>query len=76
MTLGQLRTFVALADTGSGRAAAHRLVVSQPAVSAAVAALQREVGVPLVVREGRGFEFPFWLPAASFVKRVPKAGST
>jgi len=54
VTLGQLRTFVALADTGSGRAAAHRLVVSQPAVSAAVAALQREVGVPLVVREGRG----------------------
>lgn len=54
MTLGQLRTFVALADTGSGRAAANRLVVSQAAVSAAVAALQREVGVPLVVREGRG----------------------
>ena len=54
MTLGQLRTFVALADTGSGRAAAHRLVVSQAAVSAAVAALQREVGVPLVLREGRG----------------------
>jgi DNA-binding transcriptional LysR family regulator len=54
VTLGQLRTFVALADTGSGRAAANRLVVSQPAVSAAVAALQREVGVPLVVREGRG----------------------
>ncbi|MCI0370367.1 MAG: LysR family transcriptional regulator [candidate division NC10 bacterium] len=54
MTLGQLRTFVALADTGSGRAAANRLVVSQPAVSAAVAALQREVGVALVSREGRG----------------------
>jgi len=54
VTLGQLRTFVALADTGSGRAAASRLVVTQPAVSAAVASLQREVGVPLVVREGRG----------------------
>ena len=54
MTLGQLRTFLALAATGSVRAAAERLVVTQPAVSAAVASLQQEVGVALVVREGRG----------------------
>lgn len=54
MTLGQLRTFLALAATGSVRAAAERLVVTQPAVSAALASLQREVGVPLVAREGRG----------------------
>ncbi|MGH8976241.1 MAG: LysR family transcriptional regulator, partial [Acidimicrobiia bacterium] len=54
MTLGQLRTFLAVAETGSGRAASHRLVVTQPAVSAALAALQKEVGVALVAREGRG----------------------
>ncbi|MDQ3980959.1 MAG: LysR substrate-binding domain-containing protein [Actinomycetota bacterium] len=54
MTLGQLRTFLALAATGSARAAAERLVVTQPAVSAVIASLQQEVGVPLVAREGRG----------------------
>ncbi|HEV8116342.1 MAG TPA: LysR family transcriptional regulator [Acidimicrobiales bacterium] len=54
MTLGQLRTFLAVAATGSVRAAAEQLVVTQPAVSSALAALQREVGVALVAREGRG----------------------
>ena len=54
MTLGQLRTFLAVADTGSVRAAAGRLVVTQPAVSSAVAALAAEIGVALVARDGRG----------------------
>jgi DNA-binding transcriptional LysR family regulator len=54
MTLTQLRTFLAVAETGSVRAAAEQLIVSQPAVSGAVANLQRELGVELVVREGRG----------------------
>lgn len=54
MTLGQLRTFLAVVGTGSVRAAAERLVVTQPAVSAALASLQQEVGVALVTREGRG----------------------
>src|SRR6266542_1119960 len=54
MTLGQLRTFLAVAETGSVRGAAERLVVTQPAVSSALAALQREVGAALVAREGRG----------------------
>jgi len=54
VTLGQLRTFLAIAATGSVRAAAEQLVVTQPAVSSALAALQREVGVALVAREGRG----------------------
>ncbi|MGZ4430568.1 MAG: helix-turn-helix domain-containing protein, partial [Gaiellales bacterium] len=39
MTFGQLHTFDALARTGSVRAAAAELVVTEPAVSAAVAAL-------------------------------------
>jgi DNA-binding transcriptional LysR family regulator len=54
MTLTQLRTFLAVADTGSVRAAAARLVVSQPSVSAAVSSLERELGVALVARQGRG----------------------
>jgi DNA-binding transcriptional LysR family regulator len=53
-TAARLRAFVTVADTGSVRAAAGRLVVTESAVSAAIAALAREVGVPLLEREGRG----------------------
>jgi LysR family transcriptional regulator, low CO2-responsive transcriptional regulator len=54
MTINQLRAFVALAGAGSVREAAKRLFVTQPAVSASVAALQAELGVRLVERDGRG----------------------
>jgi len=54
MTFGQLKTFLAVARTGSVRGAAAELVVTEPAVSAAVSALQRELGVELVARQGRG----------------------
>lgn len=54
MTLSQLRTFIAVAEDGSVRAAAERLHVSQPSVSGSVAALGEEVGAPLTEREGRG----------------------
>ena len=54
MSEGRLRSFVALADTGSIRAAAQQLYVTESAVSAAVTALARELGVALVERAGRG----------------------
>jgi DNA-binding transcriptional LysR family regulator len=54
LTLGQLRTFLAVAATGSVRAAAEQLVVTQPAVSSALAAVRKQVGVALVTRDGRG----------------------
>lgn len=54
MTLGQLRTFIAVVDAGSVRVAAESLFVSQPAVSTAIASLERELGVALVARRGRG----------------------
>lgn len=54
MTLNQLRTFLAVVDTGSVRAASENLIVSQPAVSGAVSSLERELGVDLVERDGRG----------------------
>ncbi len=54
MTLNQLRTFVAVAETGSVRAAAEQLVVTQAAVSASLAALQKSLGVPLLAPDGRG----------------------
>lgn len=56
MTLTQLRTFLAIAETGSVRAAAERLFVTQSAVSAALAALQKSLGVRLVRRDGRGLQ--------------------
>ncbi|MHB8295249.1 MAG: LysR substrate-binding domain-containing protein [Acidimicrobiales bacterium] len=54
MTPSQLHTFLAVARTGSVRRAAEQLVVSQPAVSSAMASLVAELGVELVAREGRG----------------------
>ena len=54
LTVHQLTVLVAVAETGSVRGAAERLVVTQPAVSASLAALKQQVGVPLVARAGRG----------------------
>lgn len=53
-TQARLSALVAVADSGSVREAARRLTVTEPAVSAALAALAREVRVPLAEREGRG----------------------
>lgn len=54
MTLSQLRTFAAVAEAGSVQAAAARLHVTQPAVSAAIRSLEESVGVELLERHGRG----------------------
>lgn len=54
ISLHQLHTFLEVTRSGSVREAAERLVVSQPAVSSALAALQRELGVAIVERDGRG----------------------
>lgn len=56
MTPGQLRTFLAVAETESVGRASAALSVSQPAVSAVLAALQRELGVALVEPDGRGLK--------------------
>jgi DNA-binding transcriptional LysR family regulator len=53
-SLYQLRTFLEVARLGSVQEAAESLVVSQPAVSAALAGLQKTVGVRLTERDGRG----------------------
>src|SRR5919107_975257 len=52
MELHQLRYVVAVAEEGSFTAAAQRELVAQPAVSAAVRSLERELGVQLF-RRGR-----------------------
>ena len=53
MTLAQLQSFVLVAQLGSVKAAAAELGVTEPAVSVAVAALRRELGDDLFVRDGR-----------------------
>jgi DNA-binding transcriptional LysR family regulator len=54
MTLAQLQSFVLVARFGSVKAAAAELEVTEPAVSVAVAALRKELGDELFVRQGRG----------------------
>ena len=43
-----------LANTGSVRGAAERLVVTESAISSALSSLSAEIGVPLIDRYGRG----------------------
>jgi DNA-binding transcriptional LysR family regulator len=54
ITVTQLTSFLAVIRGGSVTAAAEQLVVTQPSVSAAVAALSRELGVDMTERAGRG----------------------
>ena len=53
-TNARLTALVALADTGSVRGAAERLVVTESAISSALSNLSAEIGVPLMDRYGRG----------------------
>ncbi len=52
LTLDQMRTFIAIADTGSFRAAAQRLSRVQSGVSVAIANLEAQLGVELFNRSG------------------------
>src|SRR4051812_7372451 len=56
VTLNQLSSFLAVAREGSVSAAAEKLFVTQPSISAAVSALSRELGVELTERAGRGVQ--------------------
>jgi DNA-binding transcriptional LysR family regulator len=53
MKLSQLRTFVAVADSGGVARAATRLNLTQSAASRQISALEIELGVPLFDRVGR-----------------------
>ena len=54
--VGKYRTFLAVAEAGSVTEAARRLFVSQPAVSAEIAALEEMLGVRLFFRSRRGVQ--------------------
>lgn len=53
-TLRQLQYFVAVAEQGSVSGAAHKLSISQPAVTEAVKELESDLGVALFERHARG----------------------
>lgn len=54
MELRELRYFLAVYETGSVTAAARRCFISQPSISAAISALERELDVQLFVRHRKG----------------------
>ena len=54
MKLQQLSALIALVDAGSLRGAARELGVTQPALGARIAELERVVGASLVQRNARG----------------------
>ncbi len=54
MLLAQLEAFVEIARRGSVSRAADALFVTQPAVSARIKGLERDLGIALFVRTGRG----------------------
>ncbi|MFN3866505.1 MAG: LysR family transcriptional regulator [Demequina sp.] len=56
MELRHLRYFAAVVEAGSLTAAAARLHMSQPPLSVAIAKLEADVGVSLLVRTSRGVE--------------------
>jgi DNA-binding transcriptional LysR family regulator len=68
VTLTQLTAFLTVVRRGSVTAAAEELVVTQPSVSAAVSALERELGVELTERSGRALR-----PTAAGAAYVPYA---
>ena len=53
VTVTQLLAFLTVMRRGSVTAAAEELVVTQPSVSAAITALERQLGVQLTERDGR-----------------------
>ena len=56
MTLNQLYYFRAAAGQLNFHRTAEQLMISQPSLSAAIASLERELGVPLFLRKGRHLE--------------------
>ena len=54
MDFKQIRYFVSVAEAGSFSAGARRAFVTQPTLSAAIAALEAELGFSLLERHARG----------------------
>ena len=55
-TLAHIETFIAVAETGSFRAASERLHISQPAVSSRIQQLEDRIGLALLTRTTRSVQ--------------------
>ena len=55
MLLRQMKYFVAVVESNGFTAAAERCYVSQSAISQQISALENELGVSLISRDGRKF---------------------
>ncbi|MEV0055927.1 LysR family transcriptional regulator [Saccharopolyspora shandongensis] len=56
MELREMRAFVIVVEEGSLSAAARKLHISQPALSQTVTALERQLGIQLLVRQSTGVQ--------------------
>lgn len=68
MKLHQLRNLVAVADASSIRGAARALGLAQPAITRGLRELEKELGVPLLERHGKGISLNAY--GLSFVVRA------
>ncbi|OBK42782.1 LysR family transcriptional regulator [Mycobacterium gordonae] len=70
-TNARLRALVEVADTGSVRGAAERLVVTESSISSALRALSQDIGITLVDRHGRGVRLtPAGLRYVEYARRI------
>lgn len=70
-TNARLRALVELADTGSVRGAAERLVVTESSISSAIRALSNDIGIVLVDRHGRGVRLtPAGVRYVEYARRI------
>jgi len=70
-TNARLRALVELAETGSVRGAAERLVVTESSISSALRALSNDIGITLVDRHGRGVRLtPAGLRYVEYARRI------
>ena len=54
MTLQQLHYIITISETGSLNKAAELLYVSQPSLTSAVKELEKELGISIFYRSGKG----------------------
>ena len=54
MTIQQIRYAIVIAQTGSMNKAAEKLYITQPSLTGAVRELEKELGITIFYRSGRG----------------------
>ena len=54
MTLQQLNYIITISDTGSMNKAAEQLFIAQPSLTIAVHEIEKEIGITIFYRSGKG----------------------